>query len=79
MNVRIYIDGYNLYYGALKRTEFKWLDPVKLIKHVIITSAPEHLLPLENAKFFTKYFTSPVEPAYFGDSEQRFRSYPITC
>lgn len=62
MNVRIYIDGYNLYYGALKRTEFKWLDPVKLIKHVIRTSAPEHLLPLENAKFFTKYFTSPVEP-----------------
>ncbi|MDZ4064353.1 MAG: hypothetical protein U1E22_06750 [Coriobacteriia bacterium] len=25
---RVYIDGYNFYYGALKGTGFKWLDPV---------------------------------------------------
>jgi hypothetical protein len=25
---RVCIDGYNLYYGALKETGFKWLDPV---------------------------------------------------
>jgi hypothetical protein len=24
--VRVYIDGFNLYYGALKRTLYKWLD-----------------------------------------------------
>ena len=28
--VRVYIDGFNLYYGALKGTPFKWLDPVRL-------------------------------------------------
>ncbi|HHT9772358.1 TPA: NYN domain-containing protein, partial [Legionella pneumophila] len=22
----IYIDGFNLYYGCLKRTSYKWLD-----------------------------------------------------
>lgn len=25
-NVIIYVDGFNLYYGALKRTPYKWLD-----------------------------------------------------
>lgn len=29
MRTRIHVDGFNLYY-ALKRTPFKWLDPVKL-------------------------------------------------
>ena len=23
-----YIDGYNLYYGLLKGTPYKWLDPI---------------------------------------------------
>ncbi len=30
MRTRVYIDGLNLYYGALKGTPFKWLDPIKL-------------------------------------------------
>jgi uncharacterized LabA/DUF88 family protein len=29
-NVNVYIDGFNLYYGALKRTPYKWLDLAKL-------------------------------------------------
>ena len=28
--VNVYIDGFNLYYGALKRTPYKWLDLAKL-------------------------------------------------
>ena len=28
MRTRVYVDGFNLYYGALKDTAFKWLDPV---------------------------------------------------
>ena len=23
----VYVDGFNLYYGSLKRTPYKWLDP----------------------------------------------------
>ena len=30
MRTQVYVDGFNLYYGALKDTPFKWLDPVKL-------------------------------------------------
>ena len=30
MRTRVYVDGFNLYYGALKGTPFKWLDPVRL-------------------------------------------------
>lgn len=30
MRTRVYVDGFNLYYGALKGTDFKWLDLVQL-------------------------------------------------
>ena len=30
MRTRVYVDGFNLYYGAVKGTPFKWLDPVRL-------------------------------------------------
>lgn len=26
LRTRVYIDGYNLYYGCLKGTPYKWLD-----------------------------------------------------
>jgi len=30
MRTGVNVDGFNLYYGTLKGTSFKWLDPVKL-------------------------------------------------
>ncbi len=35
MRTSVYIDGLNLYYGALKGTPFKWLDPIKLSTAVL--------------------------------------------
>ena len=35
---RIYIDGYNLYYGCLKGTTYKWLDLLKLFEESILPS-----------------------------------------
>ena len=35
MRTRVYVDGFNLYYGAVKGTAFKWLDPVKLAYRVL--------------------------------------------
>lgn len=35
MRTRIYIDGLNLYYGALKGTVFKWLNLVELARQII--------------------------------------------
>jgi 6-hydroxy-3-succinoylpyridine 3-monooxygenase len=60
--LRIYIDGYNLYYGALRQGQFKWLDPIKLVKQVIQESAPPHLLSSDDLRISAKYFTSPVLP-----------------
>ena len=31
----VYIDGFNLYYGALKGTLFKWLDPKLLCQNIL--------------------------------------------
>lgn len=32
----IYVDGYNLYYGRLRGTEFKWLDIAKLCRNILV-------------------------------------------
>lgn len=38
LRTRIYIDGYNLYYGCLKNTNYKWLDLEKLFFGKILPS-----------------------------------------
>ena len=35
LRVRVYVDGFNLYYGALKGTPFRWLNLVALAKQVL--------------------------------------------
>lgn len=35
MRTRVYVDGFNLYYGALKGTQFKWLNLVDIARHVL--------------------------------------------
>ena len=47
----IYIDGFNLYYGAVKDTPHKWLDVKKFFETVL---DPKHLI------LFIKYFTALV-------------------
>ena len=34
MLTSVYVDGFNLYYGALKRTRFKWLDLRRMVEQV---------------------------------------------
>ena len=47
----VYVDGFNLYCGALEGTPFKWLDPVRLAAL---------LLPREFAIDGLRYFTARV-------------------
>lgn len=53
MKTRIYIDGFNLYFGSLRGSKVKWLNPVEAVrlhldaKHVIVG---------------TKYFTAKINP-----------------
>jgi len=35
MRTFVYIDGFNLYYGALKDSPHKWLDVKALFKHIL--------------------------------------------
>lgn len=50
MKTYIYVDGFNLYYGALKGTPYKWLDLAKLCQSI---------LP-KNQIVKIKYFTARV-------------------
>lgn len=51
MKTIIYIDGYNLYYGAVHGSPYKWLDIVKLFQS--ICNEQEPLSKIAAVKFFT--------------------------
>lgn len=53
MNTFVYVDGFNLYYGCLKGTPYRWLDLPKFIR--------QHLKP-ENKVMRVKLFTAKVKP-----------------
>lgn len=59
MNTWVYVDGFNLYYGAVKGTSYKWLDIQRLC---------QLLLP-KNRILKIKYFTALVT-ARPGDLDQ---------
>jgi hypothetical protein len=48
----VFIDGYNLYYGIVRRTPYKWLDIFKLFQ--------ERLLLPETELLEVRYYTAPV-------------------
>lgn len=49
----VYVDGFNFYYGAVKGTPWKWLDPVALFGKV---------LGPRNCSVKIKYFSARVQP-----------------
>lgn len=51
MRCRVYIDGFNLYYGALKSTSYRWINLRRMC---------ELLLPSDHDIQFVKYFTAQV-------------------
>lgn len=51
-----FIDGYNLFYGLLAGTEYKWLDLPGLLSHIARIENPA----FDPVSFH--YFTSPVQP-----------------
>ena len=56
MRKNAYIDGFNLYYGALKGTAFKWLDLGALIRLML---GPEH--EIVRIKYFTARVRAPAD------------------
>ncbi len=55
MKTIVYIDGFNFYYGAVKKTPYKWLDFKKLF---------ENLLSSNHDLVKIKYFTALVSGKY---------------
>lgn len=56
MRTACFVDGYNLFYGLLAGTGYKWLDLPKLLEHVIRVQDPS------NELVSVHYFTSMVKP-----------------
>lgn len=51
MKAIVYIDGFNLYHGRLRHSDYKWLDPVKLFETILAKQDPN--IELVQVKFFT--------------------------
>ncbi|EOY6722633.1 NYN domain-containing protein [Pseudomonas aeruginosa] len=56
MRTAFFVDGYNLFYGLLAGTEFKWLNLRSLLAHVAHVQEPSSEL------VSVSYFTSGVKP-----------------
>jgi uncharacterized LabA/DUF88 family protein len=57
MRTSVYVDGFNLYFGCLKRTPYKWLDLAALCRNI--------LLPVHQVDRI-RYFTAMVKPMVKG-------------
>lgn len=57
MRTTCFVDGYNLFYGLLAGTPYKWLDLPSLLTHIMGVEDPASTL--QGGKFFT----SGVKPA----------------
>ncbi len=69
MRTIVYIDGYNLYYGLLRGSRFKWLDLYALFE--------DHVLDAKAELLEVRYYTAPVLGRMCDDpqSPQRQRQY----
>ena len=65
----IYVDGFNLYYSVLRRTNLKWLDLVALFR--------DHVLDSNAQLLEVRYYTAPILARMSDDpqSVQRQRIY----
>lgn len=69
MRTVVYVDGYNLYYGLLRKTTLKWLDLFALFR--------DHVLDPEAELIQVRYYTAPVlgRMCDSPESPQRQRRY----
>ncbi len=58
MKTFIYIDGFNLYYSALKRTPYKWLDLKAVCQKIL---SPHH--NIVKIKYFTARVSGKIDPS----------------
>ena len=71
--VRIYIDGFNLYYGCLKRTPYKWLDLGQLCSRLLPNDEIRHI-----AYYTARVSARPHNPSAPGDQQTYLRALRTT-
>jgi hypothetical protein len=69
MRTRVYVDGFNLYYGAVKGTPFKWLNLVELALQVL---PPGH--NVDRLKYFTARVSGASDPGAPGRQQVYLRA-----
>ena len=57
MKISVYVDGFNLYYGLLRNSPYKWFNPVSLVSRVLPKNCDIALL-----RYFTARVTSKLDP-----------------
>ena len=57
VRTRAYVDGFNLYYGALKGSPFKWLDPVRLASLLLLRECE-----IDRLRYFTARVSGKLDP-----------------
>lgn len=69
MKTIVYVDGFNLYYGLLRRSPYKWLDLFALFQNHVLSSDAEVV--------DVRYYTAPVLARVCDDSDspRRQRKY----
>ena len=82
MKTSVYIDGFNLDFGALKGTNFKWLNPVKLLHRLVqrdcvvdrplhftawASGVPDKTVPIRQQSYVNSLSASPEVETYFGN------------
>jgi len=64
LKTTIYIDGYNLYFGLVKNTSYKWLNLISLFSEIIKIQKPQSSI------VNIKYFTAPVITRFSSHKEE---------
>jgi len=68
LRTAVYIDGYNLYYGRLRGTKYKWLDVVALFSQIVRS------IETESVVVAVKYFTAPALTKFARHGEESMRA-----
>ena len=75
MRTYIYVDGFNFYYGAVKKTDYKWVNLKELFQKLL--QSHHHISKI-------KYFTAPVsdipdDPAQAQRQDTYLRAMKAVC
>ncbi len=88
----VYIDGFNLFYGALKGTQYKWLDLEALCRHLLpkdsinriryftanVSARPDDLqLPVRQDAYLRALATLPTVSVHLGEFYVRITRAPL--